>query len=50
MPIMTQTAIVAKAYGADYKYAAVMTSVTTLMCLVTIPLYMMVMTHYAIFV
>ena len=50
MPIMTQTAIVAKAYGADYKYAAVMTSVTTLICLVTIPIYMMVMTHYAIFV
>lgn len=49
MPIMTQTAILAKTYNADYQYAAVMTSVTTLISLVTIPLYMLIMTHFAIF-
>ncbi len=49
MPIMTQTAIIAKAYGADYKYAAVMTSVTTLLCFATIPLYMLIMSKYNIF-
>jgi len=49
MPIMTQTAIIAKSYNADYKYAAVMTSVTTLISLVTIPMYMVIMNHFNIF-
>ena len=49
MPIMTQTAIIARSYNADYKYAAVMTSVTTLISLVTIPLYMAIMNHFDIF-
>jgi malate permease and related proteins len=49
MPIMTQTAIIAKAYNADYKFAAVQTSVTTLVSLVTIPVYMIIMNHFNIF-
>ncbi|QZY54988.1 AEC family transporter [Crassaminicella profunda] len=39
MPVMTQSAIVAQAYGADYKYATVMVSVTTMASLLFIPLY-----------
>jgi len=49
MPIMTQTAILAKTYNADYKYAAVMTSVTTLISLVTIPMVMLLMNHFDLF-
>ncbi|MCT4606594.1 MAG: AEC family transporter [Marinisporobacter sp.] len=39
MPVMTQSAIVAQAYGADYKYASVMVSVTTIASLIFIPIY-----------
>ena len=49
MPIMTQTAILAKTYNADYKYAAVMTSVTTLVSLLTIPMAMLLMNHFDLF-
>jgi malate permease and related proteins len=49
MPIMTQTSIIARAYNADYKYAAVMTSVTTVASLVTIPAWMFIMNHFNIF-
>jgi malate permease and related proteins len=37
MPAMTQTSIIAKAYGADYEYAAVMTAATTIASMATIP-------------
>lgn len=40
MPAMTQTSIIAENYNADYKYAAVMTAVTTMASLISIPLYM----------
>jgi predicted permease len=40
MPAMTQTPIVARAYGADAEYAGIMTSITTVASLVTIPLFM----------
>lgn len=40
MPVMTNTAIVARTYGADHKYATVMTVVTTISSLVFIPIYM----------
>ena len=40
MPVMTQTAIVAGSYKADYKYAAAMVTVTTVVSLIFIPLYM----------
>jgi len=39
MPVMTQTSILAKYYQADYKYAAVMTAVTTILMIFLIPLY-----------
>ncbi|HTX72987.1 MAG TPA: AEC family transporter [Rectinemataceae bacterium] len=40
MPAMTQSSIVARAYGADAEYAGLLTSITTVASLVTIPLYM----------
>lgn len=40
MPVMTNTSIVAKSYGADYEYAAVVTSLTTALSLLVIPIYM----------
>lgn len=43
MPVMTNTAIVARSYNADYKYATVMTVVTTVLSAVVIPLYMVLL-------
>lgn len=43
MPVMTQTSIIAEAYDADYKYAAVMTTVTTIASLIFIPFYMLLL-------
>lgn len=43
MPVMTNTAIVAKSYNADYEYATVMTVVTTVLSLIFIPLYMVIL-------
>lgn len=40
MPAMTNTAIVAKGYGGDYKYAAMLTAVSTVLAVVMIPFYM----------
>lgn len=40
MPVMTNTSIVAKNYNADYEYAAIMTVVTTICSLISIPIYM----------
>jgi predicted permease len=40
MPAMTQTPILAKAYGADAEYASVTTSFATVLSLAAIPLYM----------
>ena len=39
-----QTAIISKAYGSDHKYVAIMITVTTIACLIFIPLYMFVFT------
>ena len=43
MPAMTNTAIVSKMYGGDYKYAAVLTIVSTLLSILTTPFYMWVL-------
>ena len=43
MPAMTNTAILAKVYAADPEYAAVMTSVTTLVSMLAIPVYMVLL-------
>jgi predicted permease len=40
MPAMTNTAIVAQMYDADYEYAAVVTTLTTIVSLIAIPIYM----------
>ncbi len=42
MPAMTNTAIVAKSYGGDYKYAAMLTAVSTVLAALIIPFYMWV--------
>jgi hypothetical protein len=43
MPVVTSTAIVARMYNADSKYAAVMTVVTTLASVFFIPVYMVIL-------
>jgi predicted permease len=40
MPAMTQTPILAEAYKADSEYAGLGTSLTTLLSLISIPVYM----------
>jgi len=40
MPIITQSAIIAKAYDVDYNYATVMVTVTTVLSVFFIPAYM----------
>lgn len=46
LPVMTQTAIVAKAYQGDAEYAAIMTTVTTILSIVAIPVYMLIFQYY----
>lgn len=48
MPIIASASIIAKAYNADYKYAAVMTTVTTVIAMVMIPIYMVMFNYLAI--
>jgi predicted permease len=43
MPVMTNTAIVAKSFGANHKYASLMTVTTTLMSIIFIPFYMILL-------
>jgi hypothetical protein len=42
LPVMTLTAVVARAYQSDDEYAAVMTTVTTISAIITIPVYMLI--------
>lgn len=44
LPVMTQISIVAKSYGADHEYAAIMVTLTTIASLIIIPLYMYIIT------
>ncbi len=46
LPVMTQTAIVAKNYQGDAEYAAIMTTVTTILAIVVIPVYMLIFQYY----
>ncbi|MGG7164835.1 AEC family transporter [Clostridium ihumii] len=39
MPVMTNTAIVSKSYDADYQYAAIMITISTILSLFIIPIY-----------
>ncbi|MGE5632018.1 MAG: AEC family transporter [Caulobacteraceae bacterium] len=43
MPVITQSAITAKAYDADYEYATVMVTVTTIISIIFIPVYMVLL-------
>lgn len=43
MPVMTNTSIIAKVYDADSQYSAVMTVVTTVLSLITVPVYMVLL-------
>ncbi|HHW04078.1 MAG TPA: AEC family transporter [Thermoanaerobacterales bacterium] len=43
MPVMTNTAIVSKAYGADSEYVTVMITATTIATIFVVPLYMAVL-------
>lgn len=43
MPAMTNTAIIAKAYGADYKYAAKLTVVSVFLAALATPFYMWIL-------
>ncbi|WP_207857633.1 AEC family transporter [Lucifera butyrica] len=45
MPVMTQTSIMCRQYKSDYRYAAVMTLVTTLLTILVVPLYMTILQH-----
>ncbi len=42
LPAMTNTAIVSKTYGGDYRYAAMLTAVSTCLAVIVIPFYMWV--------
>lgn len=46
LPVMTLTAVIAKSYQADAEYAAVMTTVTTIAAIITIPVYMLIFQYY----
>lgn len=46
LPVMTLTAVVAKSYQSDAEYAAVMTTVTTVAAIITIPIYMLIFQYY----
>ena len=46
LPVMTQTSIVAKSYGGDAEYAAIMTTVTTVIAILVIPVYMLIFQYY----
>jgi predicted permease len=43
MPVIAQSAIAAKAYDSDYRYATVMVTVTTALSVLFIPVYMVLM-------
>jgi len=50
LPIMTQVSIVARAYNADSEYAAVMTTITTLQAVISIPLFMFLIDKLRFFI
>lgn len=49
MPVMTQTGLMAKEYNADYEYASMMITITTVSSMVFIPIYMFLIETFAIF-
>lgn len=47
LPVMMNVAILSGFYKADAKYSAMLASVSTLISLVTIPLYMIILSHFS---
>lgn len=45
MPVITQASIIAKTYHADHRYAAVMITITTILAMIAIPIYMFLFTY-----
>lgn len=43
MPVMTNSSIIAKAYNADYSFAAVIITITTIATIFVIPIYMLIL-------
>ncbi len=48
MPVIASASIIAKAYNADYRYAAVMITLTTVIAMIMIPIYMVLFNYLAI--
>lgn len=48
--VMTQTTIISKQYNSDYKYVAVLTTLTTNLSLITIPIYMFILEKIQFFI
>lgn len=49
MPVMTQIGLMAKEYDADYEYASMMITITTISSMIFIPIYMYFIETFAIF-
>ena len=49
MPAMTQMGIMARETGSDYEFAAVLITVTTILSMAAIPIYMGLVTHFHLF-
>jgi len=49
MPAMAQMGIMARQYDSDYEFACTVITVTTLISMVTIPVFMLLMQHFAFF-
>ena len=45
MPAMSITSVIAEANGADYEYAAVVTTMTTIVTLLVIPFYIIILSQ-----
>ncbi|WP_422445207.1 AEC family transporter [Thermoanaerobacterium sp. DL9XJH110] len=45
MPVMTNTAIITRAYNTDYEYAAIMVTITTIVSVLIIPFYMLLLNN-----
>lgn len=49
MPAMAQMGIMARQYDSDYEFACTVITVTTLISMVTIPVFMLLMQQFAFF-
>lgn len=45
MPVMTNAAIISKAYGSDSEYVAIMIAVTTVLIMIVIPIYIYILSY-----